>query len=587
MKGCSKHSNQPMSFFCQKCGTAICRDCTVLDHKEVDGHQIQDITLAEVQQRQGLATQVNEVRTALNGLEVQMQHLEAETSTLMVAKEVTLKEIENTFERCMKALEFRKLQLTKNVFDIYNKKQELLLQKTEDMSSGMKTLNNMISHCDKLVKVGPLAEIVSNKRTLNGNFTELKDKAENLDLGKNFLAYQSQTGVKAFEESVKLIGAIKSDSYLPTQMTFEPKEMIAGLKSTIIVKLFSYKGDVLRDYPVTAMLTDPTNTYIQNTIKQATKGHYVLTFIPQVQGEHRLVGCFLGQPIKGAEMTIIVKSNNPIQKFGEQGGGEGKFLSPRAVAVDTDGSMYIADTGNRLIQKIDAKGNFLHQFCINTEKQNRSTCDLALNAQKGLIVCTETMIGGGINPTTGNVVMVYDRNGDLKDVFTNKVMKCALCIATNSRGDIIVSDYLVHSLFMYDDKGTYIRRIGHSGLFNHPAFICIGEDDNIIVSDTNNDCVQIFDKDGNFLHQFGRTGSGKGELRQPFGVAADKDHILVVDSGNRRVQVFTKEGQFVSMVESSDDPLIQPRGMAITDDGFLYIADRDNHCIKKYKYKSK
>ncbi len=41
MKGCSKHAQQPMSFFCQKCGFAICRDCTVLDHKDADGHSIQ------------------------------------------------------------------------------------------------------------------------------------------------------------------------------------------------------------------------------------------------------------------------------------------------------------------------------------------------------------------------------------------------------------------------------------------------------------------------------------------------------------------------------------------------------------------
>ncbi len=41
MKGCSKHAQQPMSFFCKKCGFAICRDCTVLDHRDADGHAIQ------------------------------------------------------------------------------------------------------------------------------------------------------------------------------------------------------------------------------------------------------------------------------------------------------------------------------------------------------------------------------------------------------------------------------------------------------------------------------------------------------------------------------------------------------------------
>ncbi|XP_059152762.1 uncharacterized protein LOC131938658 [Physella acuta] len=40
---CAKHESQPLNFFCKKCMTPICRDCTVLDHKETDGHVIIDL----------------------------------------------------------------------------------------------------------------------------------------------------------------------------------------------------------------------------------------------------------------------------------------------------------------------------------------------------------------------------------------------------------------------------------------------------------------------------------------------------------------------------------------------------------------
>ena len=68
-------------------------------------------------------------------------------------------------------------------------------------------------------------------------------------------------------------------------------------------------------------------------------------------------------------------------------------------------------------------------------------------------------------------------------------------------------------------------------------------------------------------------------------MATDGDNILVVDSGNKRVQVFKQDGTFVSLIESLGDPLDQPRGMAVTNNGHIFVADRDNHCIKKYKYK--
>ncbi|XP_060084085.1 tripartite motif-containing protein 2-like [Ylistrum balloti] len=43
---CSKHENQPLNFFCKDCLIPVCRDCTVLDHKEQQGHNIVDVSEA-------------------------------------------------------------------------------------------------------------------------------------------------------------------------------------------------------------------------------------------------------------------------------------------------------------------------------------------------------------------------------------------------------------------------------------------------------------------------------------------------------------------------------------------------------------
>ncbi len=72
-----------------------------------------------------------------------------------------------------------------------------------------------------------------------------------------------------------------------------------------------------------------------------------------MKGEHRLVASFQGQPIKGCESILMVQSNDPEIVFGGQGPGEGTFLSPRAVVIDKEGCLYIADTGNRqVLQKL-------------------------------------------------------------------------------------------------------------------------------------------------------------------------------------------------------------------------------------------
>ena len=43
---CTKHERQPLNFFCKTCVVPVCRDCTVLDHKEQSSHVIVDVSQA-------------------------------------------------------------------------------------------------------------------------------------------------------------------------------------------------------------------------------------------------------------------------------------------------------------------------------------------------------------------------------------------------------------------------------------------------------------------------------------------------------------------------------------------------------------
>ena len=50
--------------------------------------------------------------------------------------------------------------------------------------------------------------------------------------------------------------------------------------------------------------------------------------------------------------------------------------------------------------------------------------------------------------------------------------------------------------------------------------------------------LQIFDKNGKFVHQFGTRGKGDGEIWYPAGLAVDESgNIYVADHGNHRIQV--------------------------------------------------
>src|SRR3954471_14864529 len=60
--------------------------------------------------------------------------------------------------------------------------------------------------------------------------------------------------------------------------------------------------------------------------------------------------------------TTAFASISFILKWGTAGSANGQFLTPRGIAVDSSGNVYVADGGNTSAQKFDNNGNFLLKF---------------------------------------------------------------------------------------------------------------------------------------------------------------------------------------------------------------------------------
>lgn len=587
-EGCPKHSLQPLSFFCQKCSTTVCRDCLVLEHRESEGHRIQDMSKATTAQWKELSFGLNTAQNLLTNSMSRLISLQAEVCNLTITKEAVLKGIDMAFKKYMAALLERHQQLHKIILDAYEHEANSIANITSMLKKYIECLKQILAKSNLVLQQGSLSDIINTRQKLASITHEIAQRVNGANVGKNNFTFDATSGEHDFQASIKSLGNITKATALPSCFKFVSSEnLIACIPARIIVTVSACDGEKLANVAtLDFIVTDKTKTTIPSLVTYCTDNQsYSLSFEPQISGDHWIVPKFHDQPIQEALHKITVRSNNPVAIYGKYGEGRGTFRSPRALALDNSGNIYVADTGNRLIQKLDKNGRFLHQFKINSRNEDYSTCDLALLPDEESIVCIETLVGTGAHPSTGNTVAIYTTDGRLKYNFTNKAMRCALCLATNSHSEIIVSDYLLHSLFVYKANGEHIQTIGNAGCFNHPAFICVGQNDTIFVTDTNNNSVLQFGKNGRLIQHFGVKGSSKGELFQPFGVSSDGEKILVVDSGNHRIQVFTTSGEFVSMIESLDQPLDQPRGLVLTNDGHVLVADRDNHCIKKFRYK--
>ncbi len=82
-------------------------------------------------------------------------------------------------------------------------------------------------------------------------------------------------------------------------------------------------------------------------------------------------------------------------------------------------------------------------------------------------------------------------------------------------------------------------------MFSQLNSIDIDEDENIYVFDTKQAKIKVFNKDGNFLQDIGRSGQGPGEFMFPWGIIISPgQEIVVCDLMYRRLIFFSLDGKY-------------------------------------------
>lgn len=98
----------------------------------------------------------------------------------------------------------------------------------------------------------------------------------------------------------------------------------------------------------------------------------------------------------------------------------------------------------------------------------------------------------------------------------------------------------------------------------------------VIVADSGNNRIAIFDINGKLVKTFGKLGTGDGQLNYPTSVAVSPTgEIFVVDFNNHRIQVFDKDGKFIKKItqESSGSIRFAPVVITFDNNGDLYVSD--------------
>jgi sugar lactone lactonase YvrE len=134
------------------------------------------------------------------------------------------------------------------------------------------------------------------------------------------------------------------------------------------------------------------------------------------------------------------------------------------------------------------------------------------------------------------------------------------------------------------DKDRKVEGAISEGL-SAPGGLAIDNDNRLLyVTDAEQDLVLVYDADPPFklIRKLGKPGTEHtstepGEFAKPAGVAVDQDGIVYIsDTWNNRIEEFDADGRFIrTFGEAGDGPgyFARPKGLSIDSDGHIWVAD--------------
>ena len=220
-----------------------------------------------------------------------------------------------------------------------------------------------------------------------------------------------------------------------------------------------------------------------------------------------------------------------------------------------------------LFDRYDVKANFAQP----DGGWGASTSSIAADGKGSVIVLVRAVPYFRVFKTDGTPVKTWGDAG---------LFKLAHSVHVAPDGAIWATDPTDHAVYKFSPDGKLLMTLGKKGTagdnashdaFNEPNAVGFAPNGDVYVSDGyENSRIVHLTKDGTFVRIIGgKKGSAPGELQVPHGVAIDpQGRIIVGDSDNKRLSVFDKDGRFVKVIAAPSRG-----GVVAAADGTIYASD--------------
>ncbi|MBN1841374.1 MAG: hypothetical protein JW883_03705 [Deltaproteobacteria bacterium] len=306
---------------------------------------------------------------------------------------------------------------------------------------------------------------------------------------------------------------------------------------------------------------------------------------------------------------------------------ETSFYNLHGIAIDTFGNIYIAEYGRQRIRKVDTNGiittvagggGSLDDGIPAVEAQLSSVYGVAVDASGDIYIADTYNHKVRKVDTNGIITTVAGGGGSLGDggPAVEAHLSRPYGVAVDTSGNIYIADTYQNRIRKVDTKGIINTvagtgssgKVGDGGLaiwaqLYYPYDVAVDASGNIYVADTYNNRIRKVDKSGiidivagvNFGGYSGDGGPAVGaQLYCPYDVEVDASgNLYIADAFNRRVRKVDTSGIITTLAGNGDGvfggdggpaveaSLTTPSGVAVDAAGNLYVADLNARRVRK------
>lgn len=307
-------------------------------------------------------------------------------------------------------------------------------------------------------------------------------------------------------------------------------------------------------------------------------------------------------------------------------GTDARFVYPFGITVDGSGNVYVTDIGNQNIRKITPQGvvtTLAGSAGIAGSVDGTGTAAL-FNLPQGIavdgagVVYVSDTFNSTIRriSTTGAVTTLAGAagmTGAVDSAGSSARFSYPIGLSVDAAGAVYAADFGNSLIRKIGADGTVETLAGSAGLsgtadgqgrgarFDHPAGVAVDGAGNVYVVDTSNQTVRKITAAGSVTTLAGTAGSGgradgagaAARFFYPSGIAATSaGTVYVADTGNHMLRIVTPAGGVTTLAGAtgvagavdgfgSQVRFAYPGGVSIDGAGALYIADHNNHTVRR------